>query len=520
MEITVQLFATGMDSFKDENVGLGRITAYLRQNGKSVKQTYLCDDDYINELRNIDLSCTIFGFSIYNTNVDYLLPIFDWIKSNIKNSIIVLGSKFATAYCHDILDNSIFKNIDAIILGDGEKTLLEIVEHMEKQLPFDKLAETHPHISTKSYRHLKSPASLDIKTLPYADRSWIKYNGNLDAYICDCHGCAGNCSFCTYGNYYDEWTGRDGNDLFREVIEIYHKNKIRSFLFTGGSLEDCVSTGKDKIKVFCENIISSGIKLGFTCYMRSESFHDNDDDKNLLKLMRKAGFQIIQSGIESGNEEDLKIYNKRCTYEDNVRMLKMLKEADIYGGAFGFVMFNPFSNWEKIKCNYSFLVNQNVANINKYISKLLIYKSTAIYDVAEKNGLIDHSQSFYKDQFLQYKFMDPEMTILWDFVYEYLYSNKTIDRIIHSNEGVITLAYKYRDIIEDGQKFVDDLKMILSRNEEKLKQYFYHLYVENNIDYGKKHHQDLVDVLTQSESELLLLHSKLLKKLFRLQATT
>lgn len=65
--------------------------------------------------------------------------------------------------------------------------------------------------------------------------------------------------------------------------------------------------------------------------------------------------------------------------------------------------------------------------------------------------------------------------------------------------GAITLVYKYRDIIDNGQLFVNDLKTILSRNEEKLKQFFYHLYVEKDINYGKEHCQDLIDVLTQNE---------------------
>jgi len=77
--------------------------------------------------------------------------------------------------------------------------------------------------------------------------------------------------------------------------------------------------------------------------------------------MKKAGFQIPIVGIESGNELDLKLYNKRCTYEDNIRILKMLNHANIYSGSFRFIMFNPFSDWERIERNYWFLAKQKVS---------------------------------------------------------------------------------------------------------------------------------------------------------------
>ena len=55
MEVNVLLLATALDGYMDENVGIGRITSYLKHHGKSVKQTYLSNNNYQKELHKIDL---------------------------------------------------------------------------------------------------------------------------------------------------------------------------------------------------------------------------------------------------------------------------------------------------------------------------------------------------------------------------------------------------------------------------------------------------------------------------------
>lgn len=45
--------------------------------------------------------------------------------------------------------------------------------------------------------------------------------------------------------------------------------------------------------------------------------------------MKKAGFHNIFVGIESGNDDDLLLYNKQTTVKENEKFLKLCKKVGI-----------------------------------------------------------------------------------------------------------------------------------------------------------------------------------------------
>ena len=92
------------------------------------------------------------------------------------------------------------------------------------------------------------------------------------------------------------------------------------------------------------------------------------EDKELLKLMSKAGFASMFVGIEAANDKDLKIYNKKARTEDNYTIMRLLREADIYP-VIGFINLNPYSTHQTVKINLDFLINQNCQKQRKCYKK-------------------------------------------------------------------------------------------------------------------------------------------------------
>lgn len=510
----IQLFATMFEEAA-ENIGIGRITAFLTKNNKEVVTTYFNKKDTIEEgFEKVDLNCKIYGFSMYNSNVTFFIPIINKIKKINPDAIVFVGSKYATTYYEDILENAEFQDVDFVVLGDGEYSILNLVQCIEDGEDINEFVKNHPNIAAKAYVTDKVPAALDINMLPYPDRTWLKENKYIGAYICDCHGCTGKCSFCAFANYHRKWNGRSASDLYDEILEVHNECHINYFIFTGGSFEDPGELGKKKIEELCNLLSEIPNKFTFKYFLRADTFKETEKDIRLLNLMKKSGFNVPLVGIESGNDEDLKLYNKKATVKDNLLTLKLLNDADIYTGGFGFIMFNPYSDFNRLKANYEFLSQNGASYIRMYTSKLFLNKNTSIYHKISADGLLDNNEVFYKDTGLSYRFVNKDVSELWEFINDHLCTEQ-VSAMNKITEDILIIVYGFYGLLNNGIDYRNEIDKILYKNQLVLKEYFYHLYVNIDLVYCKKMLNEFINELLSNNHELILLKNRLMKELFK-----
>ena len=91
--------------------------------------------------------------------------------------------------------------------------------------------------------------------------------------------------------------------------------------------------------------------------------------KNNLRLLKKAGFNNIFVGIESGCDEDLLVYNKRSELQDNERFMMLCDKCGITP-FYGFVMIQPYSTVDSVNKNYRFLIKYRSDQLSHYINCL------------------------------------------------------------------------------------------------------------------------------------------------------
>lgn len=76
----------------------------------------------------------------------------------------------------------------------------------------------------------------------------------------------------------------------------------------------------------------------------------------LLKKMKRAGCDRLDFGIESGNEEILKIIKKGITKEQAIKAVEMAKKADLKTSSF-FILGHPYETVNSIKDTVDLLSN-------------------------------------------------------------------------------------------------------------------------------------------------------------------
>ena len=100
-----------------------------------------------------------------------------------------------------------------------------------------------------------------------------------------------------------------------------------------------------------------------------------DFHKNLsideLRLLKRSGLDCVLLGVESGNEADLKLFNKALKLEDNIKAIQILDEEDI-APTYGFINYTPFSTIEGLAQNNEFISKYLYKNVFLQVHRLVL----------------------------------------------------------------------------------------------------------------------------------------------------
>lgn len=503
----IQLFSVN-SSIKSyyENLGIARIKTFLEERGYQTDDTYLFADSNIeNQLSLVNSNTRYFGFSFQYVFSKFIFAFAKEIKRMIPNAIIFLGGRSATIAYKDILNQN--ECIDSVILGYGEFPMYEAIKQLEVGVSMDDISKSNVYIATKKYMENKKECHTDINLLSLPKRNFDS-NNLITAAICASHGCVGRCTFCTWKGGDVKWCGRDMKEVFEEIKKINIDFGIRIFCFNDASFEDPGLLGKKRINEFCDYISQYEVALSFRCCLRAETFKNNIDDINLLKKMRANGFSIIFVGLESMAAEDLVLYNKRATINDNLNIIDLLKANDIEL-VYGFIMMNPYSTLDTLKRNYNFLKNNNCSHLNPYISVISIYYNTKMYDLALKDDLLFENFS-YKNPYA-YKNKNIETESIKQFIMEICRGDLASEywEYYSSMNNIYHFKAIYRNVYDE---YSNDIFKINQNLANTLSEYFFNLFEINDVSICRDNFDHFKQAISNEYQQLNKLMLKLMKK--------
>lgn len=213
----------------------------------------------------------------------------DSVKDIIKRAkklnkkIVAGGPLFTTGY------EEFLKDIDHLVLGEGEITIPLFLEDLKKnRLKNIYKPDRSPDIS-KTPIPCWELADLD----KYASMS-IQYS----------RGCPFNCEFCDIVLLNGRLPRTKNKDqILRELDSLYNHGWRGNIFFVDDNFIG------NKIKLVNETlpaIIEWMKKKKYPFYFNTQASINISDDKKLMELMVKAGFNTVFIGIESPDEESLK----------------------------------------------------------------------------------------------------------------------------------------------------------------------------------------------------------------------
>ena len=368
-------------------LGLISIASYLKANNHDVKLVEML-------VENNDLEKTLSEFKpdiVGISTMSFLAGLEAKRLTRIiqvHNVPVVWGGQAATAMPELIFQEA---SPDYIILGEGEVTWAELAYALENNRDVSEVAGlVYRKDSALIYTDTRSVA--DISAFPDLDWSMVNVPKYFSSYFnCDkmlylhaTKGCPAQCTFCSNQAFHQSKNRcRNIDQIIRDIDYLYSQG-ANGIYFS----DELWIPQKSLRRDFCNKMIERNYNLVWGCQMRLGVLDEEDVD-----LMYKAGCRWILFGLESGNQDRIRLIKKNIDLTQAKKAVEMCENRGITVQA-SFIIGFPDETEEELRQTVSFADSLGASLV--YMKLLIPLPNSDIYNNAKEKGLFEFPASIKK----------------------------------------------------------------------------------------------------------------------------
>ncbi len=281
--------------------------------------------------------------------------------------------------------------IDYVLSGEGEESFALLLDRLEAKGDL----HTVPGLTYREGGEIRSipspPLCADLDSLPFPDRRLTPY-GKYSSVMArrqpittmfTSRGCPFRCSFCSRPHLGKQFRYRSAKNVVDEMEECVGLG-IREFLI----YDDTFTVNRDRAIAVGEEIIHRQLEIGWDIRARVDCV-----DREMLKILKKAGCERIHYGVEAGTEKILKVLNKGITLEQAGETIALTRKIGIETLAY-FMIGSPTETRADILQTIRFALELNPDFT--HITILCPFPGTEIYARGLREGVFprDHWREF------------------------------------------------------------------------------------------------------------------------------
>ena len=390
-------------------LGLAYLAAYLEHNGFEVRildavasgvRNIKRDGEYVRVgLDDTDIKTYVQEFAPQIVGVSAAFTetasdshhVAKLVKEVSPDSLVIFGGAHTTALPERVLKDG---NVDLVVKGEGEATLLEIADSFGDRDKTFKLPGTVVRVNGEVVHNPDRPFIADLDELPfpayhllpmevylhkgeYYMNDWAMRPPRLN--MTTSRGCPGRCVFCSiHGIWGFEWRARSANNVVDEIESLAKNWNIGEVAFQ----DDNISYDRERMVAICDEIIRRKLDIRW-CTPNGVAIYTLDED--LVRKMRKSGCWRLSFGIESASLETQKFIGKRIPLEKVNRAIGWANDSGIWTHG-TFIIGFPFEPIESVRATVDYAINSELDFAHLYIATP--YPGTRLNDIVCQEGLL------------------------------------------------------------------------------------------------------------------------------------
>jgi len=401
------------------HMGIGYLMSYLKERNIDVKVidtslNYSDKEKLLISSMN-EYKPDLIGLSLFSTVSKEGEEIVKIIKENFSIPVVV-GGPHISCTKEDFLKKT---GVEYGITKEGERPLYNLIKNLFITNKGNKRKQIKALYKTKGliFRDNKGKFIFsenddliaDLDSIPYPDylsfgiENYTDYHGKNFIMITS-RGCPYQCSYCAA----PVCTGRrfrmrSAENVIGE-IEFWLKYGFKNF----GIFDDSFNQNMERAKEICRELLRRKLGITFDLY---NGLRANMVDKELFRLLKKAGCTFIGFGMESGNEEMLKSIGKSLKKEEIVRAVNLANEVGIRS-AVNFILGHPGETYQTAMDTLNFAQELKCSYVNIY--NLVPIPGTRAHEILKKTATFFYSEDYYLNNIVSQSvepiFETPELT--------------------------------------------------------------------------------------------------------------
>jgi anaerobic magnesium-protoporphyrin IX monomethyl ester cyclase len=249
--------------------------------------------------------------------------------------LTVTGGQHFTILSQESLEA--YPEIDVIVRGEGEETLVELVKAVHEKSGFSKVKGISFRHRQKIWHNPQRSLIENLNQLPFPGYHFVKdyahrYHFTMMAgskakygMVEASRGCPHRCIFCSQWKHWQgTWRHKSAKRIADEMEFLCTNYGSRLLWLTDDNF------GLDqRMEDLCDELIKRGFSEEIMCFMQARC-DDVARNPRLLAKMSKAGINWLLLGVESHSKSSLDSFHKGTKPEDAVNAVKLLKQNGIF----------------------------------------------------------------------------------------------------------------------------------------------------------------------------------------------
>ena len=314
-----------------------------------------------------ELNPDIVGLTAFTNEIIQAARFAKLVKERDSQTVTIIGGVHVSSLPERTLRE--FPHFDYGVIGEGEETLLEIYQAFEQGREIGSL----PGVCTLSNdgSYVSGPARGYIAADDLPVPAWDMFKPAKIYVLHTQRGCPHKCVFCA---------NPGGHRVRSSSVETV-LDEIENLVQRSGKIkialgDEIFSLKRERTEKICRGLIERGLhkKVRWFCMVHVRSI-----DFALARLMKKAGCYLVGMGVESGDEQRLKLVNKGTTVQMILDAVAALKQAKLNFEGY-FILGQPNETPQSARGTIDFAVK---INPSKPVFGIMIpYPGTKIWEMA------------------------------------------------------------------------------------------------------------------------------------------